>query len=149
MEQKEFKITINAPREKVWESLWDDATYPEWTAAFHPGSRAESDWQKGSKALFVDSKKSGMVAVVEENIPNEFMSFKILGNIKDGVEDYDSDEAKAWSGGLENYTLTTVDGGTELTIALVNSNIPQEFIDYFMKTWPIALQKLKEISERN
>ena len=32
-----FTVNINAPKEKVWETLWDDATYRQWTAAFHPG----------------------------------------------------------------------------------------------------------------
>jgi hypothetical protein len=26
MEKQQFKIAINAPREKVWKILWDDAT---------------------------------------------------------------------------------------------------------------------------
>ncbi|SKB56451.1 hypothetical protein SAMN05660903_01467 [Salegentibacter salinarum] len=43
MERKEFISTINASREKVWEVLWSDDTYPKWTAPFSEGSRAESD----------------------------------------------------------------------------------------------------------
>ena len=80
----EFDIDIDAPREKVWNTLWNKETYPEWTAAFAEGSRAETDWQKGSKVMFLDAKNSGMVSVIAENKPNEFMSIKHLGIIKNG-----------------------------------------------------------------
>jgi uncharacterized protein YndB with AHSA1/START domain len=32
MEKQEFKISINAAPEKVWDILWNDSTYPVWTA---------------------------------------------------------------------------------------------------------------------
>ncbi|SFD21866.1 Activator of Hsp90 ATPase homolog 1-like protein [Chitinophaga sp. CF118] len=144
----EFKITINAPREKVWNALWDDASYREWTSAFAEGSWADTDWKKGSKALFLGEKNSGMVSTIAENIPNEFMSIKHLGNVIDGVEDLESEEAKKWAGGFENYTLRTVDGKTELKIDMGGVDISQEFKDYFMDAWPKALQKLKELAEK-
>jgi uncharacterized protein YndB with AHSA1/START domain len=149
MKSSQFKIRIDAPKEKVWNILWNDSTYRQWTAPFAQGSRAETDWKKGSKALFLDSKNQGMVSTIVENKPNEFMSIKHLGVIKDGVEDYDSAESRDWAGGLENYTLKSVDGGTELVIDMSANNIPQEFIDYFAKTWPLALNKLKELAEQN
>src|SRR5437879_1722753 len=108
MDKKTFTITINAPREKVWSTLWDDATYREWTAAFAEGSWAKTDWKKGSKVLFLDGKNDGMVSTIADNKPNEFMSIKHLGIVKNGVEDTGSAESKEWSGALENYTLKTV-----------------------------------------
>jgi uncharacterized protein YndB with AHSA1/START domain len=36
--KEQFKITINAPRKKVWETLWGETTYPKWTAPFCEGS---------------------------------------------------------------------------------------------------------------
>ena len=53
MEKKQFKIEIAAPREKVWKILWGDKTYPAWTSVFAEGSRAETDWEEGSKVLFL------------------------------------------------------------------------------------------------
>src|SRR5215213_6741937 len=93
MQQKEFRISINASKEKVWETLWGDTTYPLWTSAFAEGSTVETDnWKKGSKVLFLDSnKRRGMVARVDENIPNKFMCIKLLGEVRDGVEDTTSD----------------------------------------------------------
>jgi uncharacterized protein YndB with AHSA1/START domain len=148
MEKKEFKININAPRDKVWEVLWNDTTYPAWTAPFAEGSRAESDWKEGSKILFTDGKGSGMVSTIAEMRPNEYMSFKHLGTVKDGVEDTESEENKAWAGALENYLLKTDNGGTALTVEMSLHGIPPEMLDYFSQTWPKALDKLKEIAEQ-
>ena len=149
----EFKITIRAPKDKVWNTLWDDASYKEWTSAFSggsgsEGSKAETDWKKGSKVLFVDGN-GGMVSMIAENIPNEFMSFKHLGIVKQGVEDLESDEARQWAGLFENYNLRTTNGGTELVVSMSGVEIPKEFEDYFRNAWPKALDKLKVLAESN
>ena len=52
MEKQRFKIAISAKPEKVWDVLWNDQTYREWTSVFSDGSHAETDWKKGSKVLF-------------------------------------------------------------------------------------------------
>jgi len=145
MERKEFAIAINAPKEKVWNVLFSDSTYPQWTSVFSEGSRVETDWKKGSKALFLNAEGEGMVATIAENRPNEFLSIRHLGFVKNGVEDVDSEEVKKWAGALENYTLKSVDGKTELT---VDMDIAQEYMDYFLKVWPQALDKVKELSEQ-
>lgn len=144
MEKQHFKTNINAPREKVWDILWGDETYKAWTSAFSEGSHVQTDWKKGSKALFLDGKGSGMVAMIEENIPNEYMSIKHLGEVKDGVEDTTSDKVKEWAGAHENYTLKNVNGATEL---LVDMDINEEWKSYFEKTWPVALEKVRELAE--
>ena len=146
MTKQEFKTTINAPKEKVWDTLWNDSTYPEWTSVFAEGSRAETDWKKGSKVLFTDGKGSGMVSRIADNRPNEYMSIEHLGYLKDGKEDLESEDVKKWAGAHENYTLKNVDGKTEL---IVDMDITDEYKDYFIKTWPVALEKLKEIAEKN
>ena len=143
----EFNINIEAPKEKVWKTLWNDQTYREWTSAFAEGSCAETDWEKGSRVLFTDGKGSGMVSTIVENKPNEFMSIKHLGTIKNGVEDLDSEENKQWAGALENYTLHESGGKTFLHVELSGLDIPKEFEDYFLQTWPKALDKLKALSE--
>jgi hypothetical protein len=146
MQKQQFDITINAPREKVWNILWGNESYPQWTSVFSEGSRVETDWNEGSQVLFLGSENEGMVAKIETKRPNEFMSFKHLGTVKNGVIDTESKQTKEWAGALENYTLKNVDGKTELT---VDMDITDEHKDYFMKTWPQALQKLKEMAEKN
>ena len=145
MERKQFKILIDAPREIVWEILWNDASYREWTSVFSEGSRAETDWQKGSKVLFLNASNEGMVSRIEENIPNEFLSIKHLGVVNNGVEDMTSEKVREWAGALENYRLQTVNDKTEL---VVDMDVTDEYKDYFVKTWPLALEKVKELAER-
>jgi hypothetical protein len=145
MEKQEFKIAIDAPREKVWKVLWTDDSYRAWTAPFSEGSHAVTDWKKGSKVLFLDGKGAGMVSTIDESIPNQYMSFKHLGVVKDGIEDTDSAEVKGWAGAHENYTLNDLQGKTEL---VVDMDINDEFKDYFSATFPKALQKVKELAEQ-
>jgi hypothetical protein len=146
MEKLHFKTLINAPREKVWHVLLDDATYREWTSAFMEGSRAITDWKKGSKAIFTDGNgMGGMVSRIEENIPNEFLSIEHLGELKDGVEDTTSEKVQQWAGAHENYTLKDVEGKTEL---LIDCDMADDYVDMFKDIWPKALAKVKEIAER-
>lgn len=144
MEKLHFNVLIDAPRERVWEVLWGDKSYDDWTSAFAEGSTVETDWNKGSKVLFTDGKGSGMVSFIEDKKPNEFMSFKHMGMLKDGVEDFDSPTTKAWAGSMENYTLKNVNGKTELQIDI---DVTGDFKDYMEKAWPKALDKLKNLSE--
>src|SRR5690348_4411565 len=112
MDKLHYDIDINAPREKVWQILWNDDTYRKWTEAFHPGSFAESDWNEGSKILFLGPDRNGMVARIAKKVDNEFMSFEHLGELHKGVEDLTSDRVKAFAGAHENYTLKDVNGKT-------------------------------------
>lgn len=146
MEKLNFKTIVNASPEKVWSVLWADKTYREWTSAFSEGSHVVTDWKEGSKVLFLDGKGQGMVSRIAKKTPNEFMSFEHLGVVKDDVEDTTSDEVKQWAGSTENYSLKNVDGKTELAVEM---EAGKEWLDYFEKTWPKALEKLKEIAEKN
>lgn len=145
MEKINFSTDINASREKVWEMLWNLDAYRAWTSAFTEGSYAKTDnWKEGSKVLFLDPKGSGMVSMVAANKPNEYMSFKHLGEVKDGVEDTTSDSVKAWAGATENYTLKGDNGTTTLS---VDMDITDEYKEMFEKMWPKALEKVKALAE--
>ncbi|GAA0550119.1 SRPBCC family protein [Chitinophaga japonensis] len=147
MGKKQLKITINAPREKVWATLWNDATYRAWTAPFSEGSWADTDWKKGGKVLFLNGNNEGMVSTVAENIPNEFMSFKHLGYVKNGVEDIETAKTQGWHGAMENYTLKGQDGKTELVVDMDLND--EDYEKYFKDSWPKALEKLKALAESN
>ena len=145
MEKLNFSISIKAPKEKVWKILWDDDSYRKWTSVFSEGSYAVTDnWKEGTKVLFLAADGGGMVSTVAANRPNEYMSFKHMGEIKDGVEDISSEKVKGWSGALENYTLRETGGITTLSIEM---DITAEYKDYFKKTWPKALEQVKILSE--
>ena len=139
MSTLKFTTKINAPKEKVWNALWNDSTYRQWTAPFMEGSYAESDWKEGSKILFLTPKGDGMFSIIEKKVPNKQMTFKHLGEVKNGVE-----EPKNWEGAKESYHLEEKNGVTELDVELDSVG---EFEQYFNDTFPKALNKLKEISE--
>ncbi|MDQ7948284.1 MAG: SRPBCC domain-containing protein [Pedobacter sp.] len=146
----EFNIEIKAPRKEVWEVLFGKETYPIWTKAFSEGSRVETDWKKGSKALFLDGQNRGMVSKIAENVPNEFMSIEHLGYYKDGQEDYETAKKENWAGAKENYTLTDLNGQTNLHIFMEMNETEEnkQMIDMFADMWPKALAKVKELAER-
>lgn len=152
METLNFSISVNASKEKVWKTLWDDSSYREWTSVFDEGSYAETDnlpagrqgWKEGSKVRFLGADGGGMVSRVAANRPNEYMSFEHLGVMKEGMEDTESEQVKAWAGAMENYALKETGGKTELTVEMDTGD---DHKDYFMETWPRALDKVKSLSE--
>jgi len=145
MEKLNFSIDINAPREKVWKTLWEDSSYRKWTSVFMEGSCVETDnWKEGTKVLFLDGKGSGMVSKVAVNKPNEYMSFEHLGEVKDGIEDTSSEKVKIWAGSKENYTLKDAGGKTELT---VDMDIAEDYKEMFQNMWPKAMEQIKVLSE--
>ena len=150
MQKLRTSIVINAPREKVWATMLGPETYKEWTAAFNPGSRYEGEWKQGSTIRFIGpdpetGKEGGMLSRIAESRPHEYISIQHLGIIKNGIEDTTSEEARKWSPAFENYTFLDKDGATELQI---DQDVADEYKDGFEKMWNLALQKLKEISER-
>ena len=140
-----FSIGINAPSEKVWKTMLEDETYRKWTSAFSEGSYAQTDWKQGSKALFLDPQGNGMIGKIAVHRPNDYLEIQHLGMIKNGAEDFDSDEVKGWAGALETYQIQEADGVSTLT---VESDINDDYKEMFEKIWPKALQKLKELSEK-
>lgn len=144
MERIYFKIEIDAPKEKVWNVLLGETTYPVWTAPFAEGSRVITDWQIGSKALFVNAEGDGMISKIAEHIPNEYISIHHLGMYMNGVEDYESEEVKKWTGAVENYKLSTKDDKSLLSVEL---DTTEDHKSYFEEKWPIALEKVKELAE--
>ncbi len=140
MKKIEFKISINASREKVWNSLWEDKNYRAWTSAFTEGSHAESDWKEGSKIHFNDGKGNGMYSIIETKIGQTQMTFKHLGEIKEGKE-----IPSSWGESRESYFLTENNGKTDLKVEL--DTLP-DWEGYMNETFPKALALLKEIAEK-
>jgi len=139
-----YAIHINAPRSKVWDVMLNDATYRDWTSVFMPGSYYKGDWSQGSKMLFLGpgaegEKEGGMAATVKEHRPQEFISLEYHAEIRNGVE------VPMKGNGFENYTLNDKDGGTEVSVDLLN--LPDEYADMFNDSWPKALKRLKEMAE--
>lgn len=152
MKKVQFKTEINAPIAKVYNTMLgldNKATYEAWTAEFNPTSTFEGSWEKGSKILFIgtgkDGEKGGMIAEIAENIPNKFVSIRHYGLLKGDTEITSGKEVEKWAGELENYWFEEHNGITSVTVEV---GVSDEYMDYFQTTYPKALQKLKEISEK-
>lgn len=141
MKKLQFTIEINASKEKVWDALWNDQNYRNWTSVFHEGSHYKSDLHEGSEIFFLGPEKSGMYAKIEKLIPNEKMYFLHLGEYKDG----EKQEGTFGEEAIEQYDLVEKDGKTELTVTM---NVPEDYIPYFAETFPKALGKVKEMVEK-
>lgn len=139
-----FTQVIKAPANTVWDVLWNDTTYPQWTAAFAPGSKAESDWKEGSKIIFSDGSGTGMLAHIKERKPPHRMVFQHKGVVKDGVEDTTRAATEGWAGALETYTLKEVDDGVLLQVSMQTT---EQWKAHFDETWPKALQKIRVLAE--
>jgi hypothetical protein len=140
MEKTRFSIQINASKERVWETLWSDQSYRQWTAAFHEGSYAKSDWKEGSPILFLAPEGDGMYSRIQRLIPYTQMTFEHLGEIKKGEKQPQSD----WAGALESYYLSENNGVTDLQVEM---DATGEMLPYFQATFPKALQMVKDLSE--
>ncbi|MBF6608866.1 MAG: SRPBCC domain-containing protein [Flavobacterium sp.] len=151
MKTLQFTVKISASANKVYRTMLgldEKRTYEYWTAAFNPTSSFEGSWEQGSKIYFVgtneNGKKGGMVSKIEENRPSDFVSIRHYGFLDGDNEVTSGEMVEKWSGGIESYTFEENEGITKVT---VNCDTVEEYIDYFNKSYPVALEKLKEISE--
>jgi hypothetical protein len=144
MKSLQFSTRILAHPKTVWDVMIAQETYRVWTSEFADGSYFEGSWNKGERIRFLTPGGRGMVSVIEESRPYEFISIKHLGEIKDGVEDTESGAVRAWAPAFENYAFSSDGASTEVKIDI---QITPEFEAYMQNTWPKALAKLKDICE--
>lgn len=144
MKRVHYAVTIRAPRAEVWKTMLERDSYRVWTAAFTEGSYYEGSWAERERIRFLSPGGSGIVAEVAEYRPNEFVSLRHLGLVKDGVEDFTSDEVRKWTPAFENYTLHETPGGTDLR---VDMDLLPEHEAEMSPMWERALAKLKALCE--
>lgn len=140
-----FEITINMPRALAWTHMLGAEGYKVWTAPFCEGSHFVGAWDKGANIRFLAPSGDGMLAVIAENTPDEYVSIRHIGMIENGVEDTTSDKVRAWTPAYENYRFEDAPGGCRVTVTL--DTVP-EFEQYMLDTYPQALARLKELCER-
>ncbi len=147
MKKLEFTKQINAPAQKVWDVLWSEDTYPQWTKAFNPGgvSTVKSDWKIGGKTIFGDAKGNGILSTIKsKNEPYELV-FEHLGEIVEGKEDTTSERVKSWAGSLEGYHLTENEGITTLKATIESVD---EWAEMLTKGFTKGLEVVREVAER-
>lgn len=137
----EFTVRIAAPRAAVWQAMLEHPTYEQWTAAFAEGSTYEGSWAQGERIRFVAPSGEGMLAEIAENRPCEYLSIRHLGMVaKDGTADLAND----WAPAYENYTYEDAGGGTLVRVAI---DVLPEYEGFMRTTFPMALQKLRQVCE--
>jgi len=151
MKKLQFKTEIIASAKKVYNTMLgidNIETYEQWTAEFNPTSTYEGNWDKGSKIYFVgtdeNGKRGGMVSEIADNVPYKFVSIRHYGILDGKNEITEGPDVEKWAGGLENYSFEEHNGVTTVTI---ESDVDEDYLDYFNTTWSKALNKLKELSE--
>ena len=139
-------IIINATPQQIWTALFDHENYKIWAGEFSPGSYAVTDWQLGSKAVFKDDSGYGIVGRVVKNEPNHTISFEYDGVLENGEENFTNESAVSIKGAHETYVLTQNDDNT-VTLD-IESDMWEKYFDMMSESWDRALNKVKELAEK-
>lgn len=137
------EIEITAPRDKVWTVLVESTYNRDWMSVFSPGTKASTDWIEGHRIKFTDNSNNGLIGKVTTKQPYEIIRFTYEGEIRNGVEDYESEMARKISGTEEVYELSDFNGNTKLRIS---SDMDDEYFDQMSEAWDAALQRISELS---
>src|SRR3989344_4323683 len=142
MKKLQFSIKIKAPKEKVWNTLWDDKTFRDWANIIDEGTYMVGEMKEGNEVQFISGSSGyGVTSLIKKLTPNEFVLFKYMGDTKEGGTKKREQE---WTGGQESHSLTERDGITTLTVEL---DAPPEQVELFEERLPEALQRVKELAE--
>ncbi|HYF97005.1 MAG TPA: SRPBCC domain-containing protein [Patescibacteria group bacterium] len=143
MKETRFSVEINANKETVWDTLWQDETFRQWAGIIDPGTYMAGELKEGNEVQFISSRNGyGVTSLVEKLVANEFL---LLRHSADTQEDGKSERAQEWTGGTESYSLAEKDGATTLTVAF---DVPPEQEEYFKVNYPKALERVKVLAER-
>ena len=100
---------------------------------------------QGEEMLFFDPTMGGSKAVLDVFKPMQQMVARHIALVNKQMEvDTVSQAAKQWMGALEDYRLETTAQGTKLKVVM---SIPENFVPMFDKSWPQALELIKQLSE--
>ncbi len=143
MKRQNYSIKIDASAERIWNALWDDKNYRDWTSAFHPGSYAKTDgWKEGTTVHFLTPEGLGMYSRIASNVPMQRMEFEHLGEVKDGKEQPPTGES--WAGAREIYTLEKNGDGLHLKVAV---DVEESYDEKMQEMFSKALERVKKIAE--
>lgn len=143
MKEMQFIIEIHAPKEMVWDTLWQDETFRQWASIIDPETYMVGDLKEGNEIQFISSSSGyGVTSLVEKLTPGEFL---LLRHHADTQGSGKRERAQEWTGGEESYSLVEKDGTTTLTVAF---DVPPELEEYFKVNYPKALEQVKVLAER-
>ena len=86
MQKMQFSIEIEAPRGKVWQTLWEDKTLRDWGNIIDEGLYMVGEMAEGNEVQFISPSGNGVTSKILKFIPNELMSFQHMTDTLDGGE---------------------------------------------------------------
>ena len=146
MKTLNYSITINKPREFVFDKMIDKSVYADWAKAWGEGMTFEGEWKQGEYVCFFDTSRTGTKVIVNDIVAPEHIKMTHVAMVEDGtVEVTEVDEVmQKWFGAKEEYYFSDAgDGTTLLEIRIV----ADEMFEEMMQAWDPALVYFKEICE--
>ncbi|NTW72486.1 MAG: hypothetical protein HGA49_09625, partial [Eubacteriaceae bacterium] len=129
-------------KEKVWATLWEDATFRDWANIIDEGTYMKGVMKEGNEVQFISSVNGyGVTSLIEKLNPNEFVLIRHRADTKESGQ---QEREKEWIGGTESYSLTEKDGVTTL---IVKTDVPKELEEIFNIRLPRALERIKTLAE--
>lgn len=142
MNELQFSIEINAAKEKVWNTLWNDDTFRDWANFIDEGTYMDGEMTEGKDVRFISSVNGyGVTSRIAKLIPFDTVSFRHMVDTKERGTQVREDE---WTGGTESYFLADTGGVTVLTVKM---DVPLEMEGIFNDRFPMALNRIKALSE--
>jgi len=143
MKEIQFSIEINASKERVWATLWEDVTFRDWANIIDEGTYMRGVMKAGNEIEFISSVNGyGVTSLIEKLIPNEFILFRHRADTKGSGQ---QEREKEWTGGTESYSLTEKDG---VSVLIATADIPDELEEIFNIRLPRALDGIKALAEK-
>lgn len=143
MKQLQFSTEINAAKERVWSTLWEDKSFRDWASIIDEGTYMKGEMKEGNEIQFLSSVNGyGVTSLIEKLNPHEFVLFRHSADTKEsGVQERE----KEWTGGTESYSLSEKNGVTAL---IVKTDVPQELEEIFNNRVSRALERIKTLAEK-
>lgn len=138
----QFSIEINATKESIWNTLWQDETLREWAGIIDPGTHMVGELKEGNQIQFISGNGYGVTSLVEKLVPGEFLLLRHSADTQDSGK---RERENEWTGGEESYSLADKDGVTTLNASF---DVPPEMEEYFQENYPKALERVKVLSEK-
>ena len=138
----QFSIEIEAPSEKVWQTLWDDKTFRDWGSIIDEGQYMVGELAEGNEVQFISSEGLGVTSFIEKLIPNKYLA---LRQVADTMDSGKQEREKEWTGGTESYELVEKNGITNLAVKI---DVPHGQEETFKVRFPKALKRVKILAEK-
>ena len=142
MKELQFSIEINASKERVWATLWEDVTFRDWANIIDEGTYMKGVMKEGNEVQFISSVNGyGVTSLIEKLNPNEYVLFR---HSADTQKSGQQEREKEWTGATESYSVAEKNGVTTL---ILKTDVPQEQEETFNIRLPRALERIKTLAE--